>query len=33
MATTEAPPHDYEEMKKSIAKKVGPGIKIIDWTH
>jgi len=25
-------PH-YEEMKKSIAKKVGPGIKIIDWTH
>jgi predicted metal-binding protein len=25
-------PH-YEEMKESIAKKIGPGIKIIEWTH
>jgi predicted metal-binding protein len=25
-------PH-YEEMKESIAKKIGPDIKIIDWTH
>jgi len=25
-------PH-YKEMKEIIAKKIGPGIKIIDWTH
>ncbi len=25
-------PH-FEKMKESIAKKIGPGIKIIDWTH
>jgi len=25
-------PH-YAKMKESIAKKIGPGIKIIEWTH
>lgn len=25
-------PH-FEKMKESIAKKIGPDIKIIDWTH
>ena len=25
-------PH-HKEMKECIAKKIGPGIKIIDWTH
>ncbi|NPV61940.1 MAG: CGGC domain-containing protein [Methanotrichaceae archaeon] len=25
-------PH-YQEIKGSIANKIGPGIKIIEWTH
>lgn len=25
-------PH-FDQMKKSISEKIGPGIKIIQWTH